>query len=278
VRPADRSLRAGEQFEKLKAQAARLSPGAEDQVVGVVYRDATNAGGIITLGEFVVAGRNTLCKYPKTGKYPFHFRKTFTPQSRPIQRHETPAIEFAKTAAIYEAMPGKVPEPLGFNTWTYRSAPVCGWTLNASSPFIELAYEDALALDPNLETLTKHTQGVLAVCGLLEQFHARGIAHGDLTFHNAMLYLDGTCIQPILIDLASSVRLGKLSEQDQQHAIADDFSELYRDLVLAQVYLGPLRNAHAQKATQQMDELFPLDILPKLAKLKPAKRPEIELE
>jgi tRNA A-37 threonylcarbamoyl transferase component Bud32 len=111
-------------------------------------------------------------------------------------------------------MPGKVPEPLGFDTWTYRSSPVCGWTLNASSPFIELAYEDALALDVNTERLTKHTQGVLAVCELLEQFHAKGIAHGDLTFHNAMLYLEGNRIQPILIDLASSVRLGEISAQD----------------------------------------------------------------
>ena len=142
----------GEQFENLKAKAATLSPSAP--VIGAVYRDATNRGGIITLGEFVVAGTNALRKYPKTGNSPFHFRETFTPQSRPIQRHETPAVEFAKTAAIYVEMPGKVPEPLGFDTWTYRSSPVCGWTLNASSPFIELAYEDALALDVNTERLT----------------------------------------------------------------------------------------------------------------------------
>ena len=41
-----------------------------------------------------------------------------------------------------------------------------------------------------------------------------------------MLYLEGNRIQPMLIDLASSVRLGEISAQDRQKAIKDDFSDL----------------------------------------------------
>jgi len=73
--------------------------------------------------------------------------------------------------------------------------------------------------------------------------------------------------KPVLIDLAASDRLADLPVSKRQAAINDDFSELYRDLVLAQFHIGPLNNAHGQKSIQMIEDLFPPEILPILSKL-----------
>jgi hypothetical protein len=109
-----------------------------------------------------------------------------------------------------------------------------------------------------------HARIVLGVCDLVGQIHAGGIAHGDLTLHNAM-WADTD--KPVLIDLAASARLADLPVSKRQATINDDFSELYRDLVLTQFHIGPLNNAHAQKSIQLTEDLFPHEILPILSRL-----------
>ncbi|HYG35914.1 MAG TPA: hypothetical protein VEC99_14075 [Clostridia bacterium] len=272
-------IQSGELFEKLKAKAETLSPSLDDQIIAVVYEDVTTQRRIVTRGEIVVAGTRTLQKHPDTCKYPFHFRKTFTPDSGPLSpsRKETPALEFAKTTEIYRELPDKVPEPLGYDTWTYRSAPVCGWTLRASSPFEDISYDAAFALQPNHELLVAHTKGVLAVCELLDLFHAKGIIHEDLTLYNAMLYFDARHqIQPILIDLAASVRLESLAAEERDEAINGDFSELHRDLALAQFHLGPIDHQHARTALKRRTDLFDKDALAHFEKLTPSKQSSID--
>jgi hypothetical protein len=259
-------------FKRLQAKAQSLSRKSEDQVISTVYADTKVhrkiTTGIVTMGEFVVPGSNTLRKYPRAGAFPFHFRKTFTPGSGPIQRGETPQSEFAKTTLIHQKMLDKVPEPLGFDVWTYRCEAICGQTLFASSPFRDLDYDAALALEPDPGQLAQHADGVLDVCELLDELHALGWLHEDLTTHNAMLYLAGKRFRPILIDLAGSVPLSEVPQDEQASRCHADYSELYRELVLAQLFIGPLKNAHAQKSIQAIDELFTPNIVLKLARLK----------
>jgi serine/threonine protein kinase len=113
--------------------------------------------------------------------------------------------------------------------------------------------------------LREHARLVLGTCDLLDQLHTSNIAHGDLTLHNAMWEETD---KPVLIDLAASARLKGLSNSERKAKIDDDFSELYRDLVLAQFHVGALPEAHAQKSIQMIEELFPPEILPILSKLK----------
>jgi serine/threonine protein kinase len=113
--------------------------------------------------------------------------------------------------------------------------------------------------------LMEHARMVLGVCQLLDRFHAGGFVHGDLTLHNVMW--DETD-HPILIDLAASSNLDDLPRSKRQPAIDDDFSELYRDLVLTQFHVGILSHFHARKSVQMIDDLFSADILPTLNKLK----------
>jgi hypothetical protein len=115
-----------------------VAPGRNDTVIATVYIDATTKGKIITRGEIVVPGEQTLRTFPRAGDFPFHFRKTFTTESGPIRRGETPQIEFAKTIPIHRSFPEQIPEPIGFDKWVYRCTAMSGQSLNALSPFVDL--------------------------------------------------------------------------------------------------------------------------------------------
>lgn len=212
-----------------------------------------------------MAGEETKRAFPQTADFPFHFRKTFTPQSGPIKRGETPEIEFKKTAPIHQQFSREVPEPLGYSQWVYRCAAVCGQTFNALSPFVDLKAELAFELNLKQAEIRNHAERVLQLCELLEKLHASGRVHGDLTLHNAILDESG---HAILIDLAGSEELEEMSDEQQRAAIDDDFAEPYRDLILAQYYIGPSRHAHAQKSILRIEGLFSERFLPKLRKLR----------
>jgi hypothetical protein len=253
--------------ERLTAKAVKLGHQREEQVIATVYADATNRNRVITRGEFVIPGEQTRRTFPSTTKHPFHFRKTFTPDSGPIKRGESPRMEFEKTRVIQKLIPGKIPEPLGFDEWIYRSGAVCGKTLHALSPFSDLSYEDGLQLNPDKPETKGYAKIVIGVCQVLDELHAKGYVHGDMTLHNAMCTHGPQQLQPMLIDLASSLALKDMPPAERDGAIADDFSELYRDLVLIQYHVGEINSPHAHKSIENMGELFPDDILCMLKRL-----------
>lgn len=252
-------------LQRLLAQAALVVPGKEDTVIQPVYLDATTSGRIITRGEIVVAGEETRRAFPRTKDFALHFRKTFTPESGPIKRGESPDIEFRKTVPIYRRFRQEVPEPLGHSQWTYRCTAVCGQTFNALSPFVDIKTESALELDLDHSIFREHAERVIRFCELLDKLHASGSTHGDLTLHNAMWDESG---KAVLIDLAGSETLSEMSREQRIAAINDDFSELYRDLILAQYHVGRLEHPHAKRSIQQIEDLFPEEFLAKLNKLK----------
>lgn len=248
-------------YKELLNSASRIGRQQHDQVIASVYADAIRTSGrIVTRGEIVVPGTNTLQSFPATKNFPFHFRKTFTSESGPIKRGETPEVEFEKTRVIQSLLPGKTPIPLGFDRWTFRSEAICGSTLQAHSPFSDLGYEASLQLQPDRDLLKIYAQAVISVCSVLDELHAKGYVHGDLTLHNAMSVPVGRQIRPVLIDLASSTALNTLSPSEQAEAIADDFSELYRDLALIQRFTGEMADPHACRSLDLVEDLFPEEI------------------
>ena len=165
-------------------------------------------------------------------------------------------------------MPDRVPEPLGFEEWIYRSEAICGESLFTSSPFKDCECGEALTRDPDPQELARHARSVISVCGLLTELHNLGWLHEDLTTQNAMVYLKGNQFQPVLIDLAGSVPLSDVPPGERDGKIRADFSELFRELVLTQFFIGALNNPYARQSIRGVDELFqPEDVL-KLARLK----------
>jgi len=149
--------------------------------------------------------------------------------------------------------------------WTYRCTAVCVARRSMGVPIYSPQIRSGAGIDPGKERYScEHARIVLGVCDLVGQIHAGGIAYGDLTLHNA-LWADTD--KPVLIDLAASARLADSPVSKRQAAINDDFSELYRNLGLAQFHIGPLNNAHAQKSIQLIEDLFPHEILPILSRL-----------
>jgi hypothetical protein len=240
-------------------------------VIATVYEDVTTSGKVLTRGEIVVPGSKTVEAMPEVADYPYHFRKTFTPESGPIKRGETPEREFNRTMEVRKRNPNWVPKPLAFEPMVYRCEAVCGFTLNAQSPFPELAYEKALALHPSKQLLDDYADTLACISEVLEQAHEGGVAHGDLTLHNAMVYRNEskeTC--GILIDVASSIDLDKLPADERQAAIDGDWEEIYRDWALLQFHKGKINNKHAQASLRKVDELFPEKIADRIrAKLNP---------
>ena len=252
-------------LQRLLAQAASVRPSKQDTVLQPVYLDPTTSGRVITRGEIVVPGEETKKAFPRTRDFPFHFRKTFTSESGPVKRGESPSLEFQKTLPIHRLFPHEVPEPLGHSQWVYRCTAVCGQTFNALSPFVDIKEELAFELNLSHDTFREHAERVLGLCDLLDKLHASGIAHGDLTLHNAMWHETG---KPVLIDLAGSEKLAEMPHEQRIRSRDDDFSEPYRDLILAQYYIGPLPHPHARKSLQRIEELFSERCLAKLNKLK----------
>lgn len=67
---------------------------------------------------------------------------------------------------------------------------------------------------------------------------------------------------------SASQPIQNLSPIEASCAKADDLSELYRDLVLAQFHLGRISEGPAQKSIEQIDELFPPEIASRMGWLR----------
>lgn len=255
----------------LEAKASKIKPGDADAIIANVYRFLDHRRNTVTRGEIVVPGAQTKRDFPKTAKLPFHFKKTFTPASAPVKRGETPEMEFTKTLQIHAVLANHVPEPLGYSDWIYRGAVVFGQTLNALSPFADLSYEDALELHLPPQTLHEHAASLIRGCELVKNLHEKGFIHGDLHLDNIMRGENDTMM---LIDLAASSRIEDLSPAEADNAKADDFSELFRDLVLAQFHVGRIEEEPAQRSIELIDDLFPPEIASKVNRLRRSDVPD----
>ena len=249
----------------LEAKASKVRPCHADTVIANVYRFLNHRRKTVTRGEVVVPGAETKHDFPKTANQLIHFKKTFTAASAPVKRGETPEIEFAKTNSIRGILPNHVPEPLAWSKWIYRSAVVFGQTLGALSPFADLPYEAALELHLPSDELLDHAGALVRGCKLASHLHDHGFIHGDLHLDNIMR---GEDERMMLIDLAASRQIRDLSAAEAASVQADDFSELYRDLVLTQFHIGRIEDGPARKSIESIDELFPPEIASKLNKLR----------
>lgn len=244
----------------LEEHGRELHTGADDLVLMPVYLDATTSGAIRTRGEFVVPGSKTVDRFPTCGKYGIHFRKTFTPESGPLRRGETPAIEFERTQRIRARLPAdlaQVIEPLAAEPLVYRSRAIAGATIAALSPFTNQSYEDALVCRLSPFDIASTGRRCEAVFNAITDLHTRGIVHQDLHLEN-VLWLPQKGGVAVPIDFGAAGVREEMTAQKWREACADDLTEIVREAGLVQARLNRRLDAPVFKAAiQQANDLFP---------------------
>jgi predicted unusual protein kinase regulating ubiquinone biosynthesis (AarF/ABC1/UbiB family) len=88
-------------------------------------------------------------------------------------------------------------------------------------------------------------------CKAISDLHGNGFIHGDPHLDNIMRGEDENIT---IIDFAASTPIKDLRPPEVAASQADDLSELYRDLVLAQFHIGRIDESPPRKSIEQIDD------------------------
>jgi hypothetical protein len=239
---------------------------SQDKVIARVYTDLNTSGKTLTTGEIVEACPQTQKQFPLTQKHTKHFLKKYTPESPPIKRGETPEVEFNQTQKILKLIPAgfqKIPQPLGFTQYTYRSSLIEAQTIASLSPFTNKSYEDAIETQLLAEEAQRHHKIVQKCFDHIQAFHHLKMCHGDLHLDNIMW--DG---QVHLIDFASTTLKKEHTAEDWKINTTDDLSEILREAGILQLnQKHTLIGTVFELARKEAHELFPDELAEKLVSL-----------
>jgi serine/threonine protein kinase len=197
--------------------------------------------------ELVIAGKETLDRFPRAREFPLHFRKTYFPASF----HGDPQVEFDKQTRAASLI--ACPEPIGWSPLSFRSCFLPGKPFSRISPFglepeennIQVARELPLATAAGLWHLLEQA------FQLLQKLHAGGFLHGDTELHN--LIVCSSPLEVLLIDFENAKERESLTEPQWEKARAADLKMLLREAVFLQCALGPQTTEMAALAWESME-------------------------
>lgn len=258
----------------LRKQAARIPPSKDDVVLDTIYEDSVTGGRIVTMGEVVLAGTDTLARHPACRDFPIHFRKSYTEESHPVKRGETPKVEFEQTQRCLEALPASVIgsiRPLGHEPLIYRSRIILGATYESLSATAEGNYKSVCAHPITSVSAAAHLARTDKAYACITECHRSGVAHGDLHLGNILWTHDK---RAQLIDLAAPVFRSDVTSSEWQNAVDDDLVEILREAALLQLNQKTLLPGECcAKAVTLADELLPDEFATKLLALPPVHQP-----
>ncbi len=226
-------------------------PQEKDFPVHTIARKTGPDGRDLVHSQLVIAGRQSRAAFPLAGQYPVHFVKQYHPWSL----HGDPAIEFENSRAAAEIL--AMPEPIGFDKNSFRSAFIPGRPLSRLSPFTNVEPPErclgiALHTDPAaLIGLWRLAEEIFAQ---LEKLHARRFFHGDMELHNIIVCT--TPVRPFLIDFESAEREFEGSEEEFAQRRFRDLEELLRLAVYLQSGLGRQEGPLARASLDALPRLF----------------------
>ena len=171
----------------LETYGLSLHDGADDLVISEVYQDITTKGTIRTRGDLVIPGLRTRAKVG--GTYGVHFRKTFTQESPPILRGESPTREMERTRRALTLLGPQFAsciEPLYAETFVYRARVIPGETFASVSPFTERAYEEAMRVGAAQVKQYRMVAKCQAAYSVVVRMHSLGVSHADLHLENLL--------------------------------------------------------------------------------------------
>lgn len=251
----------------LEANALKFWRGAEDFVWKPVYDDKTTRGVLRTTGEIVIPGKNTLQEHPNTSKFGIHFRKTFTPESPPLRRGESPEIEEKNTRKAMQLLPVDINDhliPLGASPLIYRSRVVIGETFASLSPFTNENYADAINLGLDPQVIMRLQFQILQAFTTIQTLHRHGVSHGDLHFEN-IIWTRNDDYPARPIDFGAAIFQAEATPEEWDKSCQDDFEEFYREAGLLQLNIKRrLEGQIFEESITKADELFPPEIAHKL--------------
>jgi serine/threonine protein kinase len=259
----------------LEVNALRFWEYPNDYVWKPVYIDKTTRGTLRTTGEIVIPGSSTRRLDPLTSKYGIHFRKTFTADSPPLKRGESPRIERENTLRIIELLPVDFSdhlEPLGASDFVFRSRIVIGETFASISPFSNESYNAAISLPLDSQVVLRLQFQIHQAFASVQTLHQYGVAHGDLHLENILwTKRDDYPARPI--DFGSAIFRTEATPEQWAASCRDDFEEFYREAGLLQLNIKQLLKGEVfEGSVEKADALFPPEIAGKLNNLGKSKK------
>ena len=164
-------------------------PPEKDFPLYSIARKNSPDGRELVHSELVIAGKRTRTAYPLAERYPVHFLKSYHPWSF----QGDPGIEFENSRAAGQIL--GTPEPIGFDSNSFRATFIPGKPLSKLSPFtnIEPAHRClGIAQQTDPAVLIGLWRLVEDVFEQIEKLHCQRFCHGDLELHNVVV-----CTGPI---------------------------------------------------------------------------------
>ena len=203
-------------------------------------------------GELVIAGKDTLDRYPLAREYPVHFRKTYYPTCF----HQDPVQELHRHQRAAEILP--IPPPIGCTRTSFRSCFLPGHPLDKLAPFgleppdanLRFAEEMPIAARIGLWRLFEVLHGQITA------LHRAGLVHGDLFLHNVIVSTAPIGVYPIDFELAVE-RAETATDEAWRELCEQDLLELRRAAAYLLCVLGPQPGELAAEIGTRLEDLFP---------------------
>lgn len=227
------------------------NPPEKDFPLHSIARKTGPDGRELVHSELVIAGKRARALFPLAARYPVHFVKSYHPWSF----HGDPRVEFENSLAAARIL--GTPEPIGFESNSFRAMFLPGKPLSKISPFTgvdppERCLDIAQRADPAV--LIGLWQLAADVFEQVEKLHAQRFYHGDLELHNIIVCTSP--IQSFLIDFESSERAFAGPEVTWAAYRARDLFELSRLAIYLQCGLGRQLGPLANRSLRHLPALF----------------------
>jgi hypothetical protein len=228
-----------------------VQPPEHDFVMRRLSEKLANGEPLIQ-GELVIAGKDTLDRYPLAREYPVHFRKTYYPTCF----HQDPGQELRRHQRVAEILP--IPPPIGCTRTSFRSCFLPGHSLDKLAPFgleppeanLRVAEQMPVAAQIGLWRLFEILHGQLT------DLHRAGLVHGDLLLHNVIVSTSPIGVYPI--DFERTVdRTETASDEAWRELCEQDLLELRKAAAYLLCVLGPQPGELAAGIGARLEELFP---------------------
>jgi hypothetical protein len=226
-------------------------PPEKDFPIYSIARKTSPDGRELMHSELVIAGKRTRTTYPLAERYPVHFLKSYHPWSF----HGDPGVEFENNRAAAQIL--GTPEPIGFDSNSFRATFMPGKPLSKLSPFTNIEPLQrclGIAQESQPAALIGLWRLVEEVFEQIEKLHSERFCHGDLELHNIVVCTGP--IQTFLVDFESSERAFSGPETIWEQRRSRDLFELLRLAIYLQCGIGSQRGRLARRSLEDLPKLF----------------------
>ena len=228
-----------------------VKPPEKDFPLYSIARKTSPDGRELVHSELVIAGKRTRTTYPLAELYPVHFLKSYHPWSF----HGNPEVEFENNRAAAQIL--GMPEPIGFDSNSFRATFMPGKPLSKLSPFTNIEPPHrclGIAQETDPTALIGVWRWAEEIFAQIEKLHSQRFCHGDLELHNVVVCTGP--IQTFLVDFESSERAFSGSELSWVQRRSRDLFELLRLAIYLQCGLGSQHGRLAAKSLEDLPKLF----------------------